>query len=347
MLTRTKPMSRGTVGLKRSRFASASRGLPAAEPDRAERLAARARAAMESAAFTLQLKALQARRPAFAPAVVHALVDPQAVPTTIPEGGAAAQRAPTGASSLRCPCKACGRHGHSQHAHENQGKGMGLKVDDRRGFPLCTVAPGRVGCHELFDQYQLVEGGREAHRLLGERWAAETRREIEQAGLWPVKLKPWKGTNMEMDKPKTEAPQGKPPDQHPAGVRCRARSSGAGPAGLARHGGLADRPEARHRGRPAARAGGRRQAETPHPGLLRAGRDVPAAARHLLRHLARRHGEAGDRRAGAGPVAHRGPHGGARAWEASRKTPASSRTAGSIFSWPPSWLRAWESWNGH
>lgn len=192
MLTRTKLMSRGTVGLKRSRFASASRGLPAAQPDRAERLAARARAAMESAAFTLQLRALQARRPAFGPAVVHALVDPQAVPTTIPKEELLRSE-PYRRLVAAMPCKACGLHGHSQHAHENHGKGMGLKVDDRRGFPLCTVVPGRVGCHELFDQYQLVEGGREAHRLLGERWAAETRRQIEKAGLWPVKLKPWKG----------------------------------------------------------------------------------------------------------------------------------------------------------
>ncbi|GEM_PF-598482 len=192
MLTRTKPMSRGTVGLKRSRLASAARGLPAAKPDRAERLSARARAVMESAVFTLQLKALQARRPALARTVAHAPVDPHAVPTTIPKEELLRSKAYRRIVAAM-PCKACGRHGHSQHAHENQGKGMGLKVDDRRGFPLCTVVPGRVGCHELFDQYQLVEGGRNAHRLLGERWAAETRREIEHAGLWPVKLKPWKG----------------------------------------------------------------------------------------------------------------------------------------------------------
>ena len=192
MLTRTKPMSRGTVGLKRARFASPARGLTAAEPDRAERLAARARASMESAAFTLQMKALQARRPVLALTVAHAPADRHAVPTTVPKEELLRSKTYRRIVAAM-PCKACGLHGHSQHAHENQGKGMGLKVDDRRGFPLCTVVPGRVGCHELFDQYQLVEGGREAHRLLGERWAAETRREIEEACLWPVKLKPWKG----------------------------------------------------------------------------------------------------------------------------------------------------------
>jgi hypothetical protein len=55
------------------------------------------------------------------------------------------------------------------------------------------VAPGRIGCHELFDQYQLVDGGREAHRLLGAHWAAETRQKIIDAGLWPKKLPLWKG----------------------------------------------------------------------------------------------------------------------------------------------------------
>ncbi|MVT38557.1 hypothetical protein GO497_21460 [Acidovorax citrulli] len=192
MLTRTKPMSRGTVGLKRSRFASASRGLPAAEPDRAERLAARARAAMESAAFTLQLKALKRAGPRSPRLWSMRWWTRRRCPPPFRRRSCCAA-SPTGASSLRCPARPAAATATASMPTRTRGKGMGLKVDDRRGFPLCTVAPGRVGCHELFDQYQLVEGGREAHRLLGERWAAETRREIEQAGLWPVKLKPWKG----------------------------------------------------------------------------------------------------------------------------------------------------------
>lgn len=193
MLTRTKPMSRGTVGLKRSRFASAARGLPAGEPNRAERLAARARAVMESAAFALQLKVLQARRAASAlaaPASTYAVVDPHAVPNTIPKEELLRSE-PYRRLVATMPCKACGLHGHSQHAHENQGKGMGLKVDDRRGFPLCTVAPGRIGCHELFDQYLLVDGGRDAHRALGVQWAAETRQRILESGQWPARLPKW------------------------------------------------------------------------------------------------------------------------------------------------------------
>jgi len=206
MLTRTKSMSRGTVGLKRTAFVTKTRGLGpsydlparvlhATQPDRAERLAARARAAMQSAAFTEQMKRLQDRRPALAqtaPVAIKSIVAPHAAPITLPKEELLRSESYRRLVAAM-PCKACGIQGYSQHAHENMGKGLGLKVDDRRGFALCTVVPGRVGCHELFDQYQLVEGGREAHRLLGEHWAVETRREIEQRGLWPKKLKPWKG----------------------------------------------------------------------------------------------------------------------------------------------------------
>lgn len=86
------------------------------------------------------------------------------------------------------PCMWCGVVGYSQHAHENRGKGMGLKVDDRRSFPLCAARPGVEGCHVAFDQYRLIEGGKEAHAALGNKWAKETRKHVVDAGLWPKKL---------------------------------------------------------------------------------------------------------------------------------------------------------------
>ncbi len=43
-------------------------------------------------------------------------------------------------------CFECGLVGLSQCAHANEGKGMGLKVCDRRSFPLCFP------CHAAFDQ---------------------------------------------------------------------------------------------------------------------------------------------------------------------------------------------------
>lgn len=86
------------------------------------------------------------------------------------------------------PCAYCGKVGRSQHAHENEGKGKSLKLDDRRAMPLCADEPGSVGCHSLFDLYRLIPGGREAHVAQGRIWAAQTRAAIEAAGQWPARL---------------------------------------------------------------------------------------------------------------------------------------------------------------
>lgn len=83
------------------------------------------------------------------------------------------------------PCIFCGIVGYSQHAHENEGKGARLKVDDRRAMPLCCTRPGIEGCHVAFDQYRLLPGGRDAHHVQGRIWAALTRGRIYESGLWP------------------------------------------------------------------------------------------------------------------------------------------------------------------
>lgn len=52
------------------------------------------------------------------------------------------------------PCFACGISGHSQAAHPNAakyGKGGRIKASDEFCFPLCTVRPGHMGCHEMHD----------------------------------------------------------------------------------------------------------------------------------------------------------------------------------------------------
>lgn len=43
------------------------------------------------------------------------------------------------------PCVICGRYGETQAAHRNQGKGMGMKVDDCWTAALCT------SCHSEID----------------------------------------------------------------------------------------------------------------------------------------------------------------------------------------------------
>lgn len=49
------------------------------------------------------------------------------------------------------PCFSCGIEGSSQAAHPNFDKGLSLKTDDSLCFPLCSVRPGHVGCHQMLD----------------------------------------------------------------------------------------------------------------------------------------------------------------------------------------------------
>jgi hypothetical protein len=49
-------------------------------------------------------------------------------------------------------CFGCRIEGYSQCAHENAGKGRGLKSGDDRTFPLCATRPGKIGCHVEHDQ---------------------------------------------------------------------------------------------------------------------------------------------------------------------------------------------------
>jgi len=65
---------------------------------------------------------------------------------------------------------------------------MGLKVDDRRAGPLCVDDMGQHGCHYAFDQYSLIDGGRDAHVELGRAMAHNTRQTILKAGKWPKDL---------------------------------------------------------------------------------------------------------------------------------------------------------------
>lgn len=86
------------------------------------------------------------------------------------------------------PCAYCGIEGYSQHAHENENKGKGLKLDDRRAMALCCTRPGVEGCHVPFDQYRLLPGGRAAHVEKGKLWSAQTRQQLRREGRWPPRL---------------------------------------------------------------------------------------------------------------------------------------------------------------
>ncbi|THJ36186.1 hypothetical protein E8K88_02670 [Lampropedia aestuarii] len=189
MLNRTKPMNPGTKGLKRSGFArkSFSFGDSMRVADRETRLAENAMRATQSAEFTARFNEkngirvlAKAARPGLAFEVLASISKEKPL-----------RSEPYRRLVAALPCAFCGVHGYSQHAHENDGKGMGLKVDDRRAMPLCCTRPGIEGCHAAFDQYRLVPGGRSAHIELGHEMARQTRDQIREVGHWPAKVPQW------------------------------------------------------------------------------------------------------------------------------------------------------------
>lgn len=130
------------------------------------------------------------------PSAIHESQRRNAVMTTSASSGSIPKADPVRSEAYRrlvafMDCIHCGKAGRSQHAHENDGKGKALKLDDRRAMPLCADEPGLQGCHAAFDQYILLDGGRAAHVEQGRIWAAMTRETIATAGLWPANLPRW------------------------------------------------------------------------------------------------------------------------------------------------------------
>lgn len=86
-------------------------------------------------------------------------------------------------------CAHCGRAGPSQCAHGDEGKGLGMKTDDRTSWPGCADAPGRRGCHSILGASGMFT--REQRRQLETKYAAQTRAAIVAAGAWPKSLPRW------------------------------------------------------------------------------------------------------------------------------------------------------------
>ena len=89
----------------------------------------------------------------------------------------------------RMPCAHCGRQGPSQFAHADEGKGLAIKTDCRRGWPGCADGPGRIGCHTLLGSTGTFT--RDQRRHLEESHGAKTRAQIVADGAWPAGLPMW------------------------------------------------------------------------------------------------------------------------------------------------------------
>lgn len=87
------------------------------------------------------------------------------------------------------PCAHCGIVGFTQFCHSDQGKGIGIKTDSRRGWPGCGPHGNSAGCHHLIGSTGTFT--REQRRTLEDRYAAETRTKILAAGQWPETLPQW------------------------------------------------------------------------------------------------------------------------------------------------------------
>ena len=74
------------------------------------------------------------------------------------------------------PCALCGIEGYSQCAHSDEGKGIGMKSDDRTCYPACGPRPGIQGCHYFIGTSGTLS--RSARRDMEKRFAAETRQKL-------------------------------------------------------------------------------------------------------------------------------------------------------------------------
>lgn len=110
-----------------------------------------------------------------APVVARAVVP---APKTLPKRSEPYRR---WVASLRCAH--CHTQGHSQCAHGDEGKGLGIKSSDETCFPACADGPNHVGCHTLMGATGKIP--RADRRRLERAYAAETQRMARESGNWP------------------------------------------------------------------------------------------------------------------------------------------------------------------
>jgi hypothetical protein len=83
------------------------------------------------------------------------------------------------------PCARCGHPPRSQFCHADEGKGLGIKTDCRRGWPGCAA------CHFLVGSTGIL--GQSGRRVFELEAGARTRAQVIALGLWPARLPMWEG----------------------------------------------------------------------------------------------------------------------------------------------------------
>jgi hypothetical protein len=89
----------------------------------------------------------------------------------------------------RLPCVRCGIVGFTQFCHTDEGKGLSIKTDVRRGWAGCGPRGGIPGCHWIVGTSGTI--ARPARRLLEAGYAAWTRAQVIARGWWPARLPLW------------------------------------------------------------------------------------------------------------------------------------------------------------
>lgn len=86
-------------------------------------------------------------------------------------------------------CMRCGHPPRSQFCHTDEGKGTGIKTDDRRGWAGCGPHDGQPGCHYLVGTSGTLP--KAERRAEDARLAAKTRETLRARGLWPKSVPEW------------------------------------------------------------------------------------------------------------------------------------------------------------
>lgn len=86
-------------------------------------------------------------------------------------------------------CMRCGYPPRSQFCHTDQGKGAGIKTDDRRGWAGCGPHDGAPGCHHFVGTSGTLP--KAERRAEDARLAAKTRETLRARGLWPKGVPEW------------------------------------------------------------------------------------------------------------------------------------------------------------